>query len=640
MHRSTRRKLLFVSSALLLAGSASAASKVWVASGDATCGGNGTPGVSCFTGIAEGVRNASKGATVTILPGFYPDGVDLSTMGQAIGKGPGKITLQGQGAKPFINPCVGRAIWNGAAPFPGDVVLRNLEVMSFNRDAINLDDVAGNVVIDDVLARDSRYDGVDVDARKSIAVRDSVSQDNGDDGFQLFAGKNVSVRNSHSLGNDTGIDRDADGFEIRASGKVDVRDSEASGNEDDGFNIESRSGATIKKVTISGSDAFNNGNDGFEVGVDLGPVASVSIVDSNAGGNGSDGFQLDAIKKIALRNLESNGNSREGFELGEVTRARKVQARDIRGSGNERDGIQIWSSGSVKLDGCEAFANDRDGVEIHVEDKGNILVDDCEAGGNGGVSAGSDGFELDAQGKVALRDSEAISNGTMDGDDGFDLRSRSQQSVVVRDVLAEGNADDGVQVVTGGKVKLQRITATGNGNRIPQVGDSGLGNGVVVRGELEDPKKVNVVDVLAENNGEDGVQVQADGAVSLKDVCAAANDFSGVLVPAATSLKIQSSELTENSRAGICLRDLAKGGSISKSNVVLNNDGLVLAGVAPSGTLKAEKTFWGNASGPTHPDNGAGTGQTVIDGDNGGSGTVDFDPFVTQFVSGADACSP
>jgi hypothetical protein len=44
--------------------------------------------------------------------------------------------------------------------------------------------------------------------------------------------------------------------------------------------------------------------------------------------------------------------------------------------------------------------------------------------------------------------------------------------------------------------------------------------------------------------------------------------------------------------------------------------------------INAAHNFWGAASGPTHPNNPGGSGDPIVDGANGGSGTVIFDPFL------------
>ena len=46
--------------------------------------------------------------------------------------------------------------------------------------------------------------------------------------------------------------------------------------------------------------------------------------------------------------------------------------------------------------------------------------------------------------------------------------------------------------------------------------------------------------------------------------------------------------------------------------------------------------FWGDTSGPTHPGNAGGNGDPVIDAANGGTGNVEYLPFLTGMATQDD----
>ena len=48
--------------------------------------------------------------------------------------------------------------------------------------------------------------------------------------------------------------------------------------------------------------------------------------------------------------------------------------------------------------------------------------------------------------------------------------------------------------------------------------------------------------------------------------------------------------------------------------------------------VDARRNFWGDKRGPTHPENPAGWGDTVVDADSGGMGEVEFRPFLKHPV--------
>ena len=100
---------------------------------------------------------------------------------------------------------------------------------------------------------------------------------------------------------------------------------------------------------------------------------------------------------------------------------------------------------------------------------------------------------------------------------------------------------------------------------------------------------------------------------------------------------------------GMNLQGVA-GVAVSRSQIVNNPDGIFISGPI-AGTFQlqcnnitgnagfglrsninaavaAPDNWFGSASGPTHPSNPTGTGDSVVDGTNGGAGTVNFMPFL------------
>jgi hypothetical protein len=69
--------------------------------------------------------------------------------------------------------------------------------------------------------------------------------------------------------------------------------------------------------------------------------------------------------------------------------------------------------------------------------------------------------------------------------------------------------------------------------------------------------------------------------------------------------------------------------AVEDNAVTGNADGLVFGG---PGKLDATDNFWGDATGPTHPANPGGLGDTVSET---GGGTVLFNPFLTSWT---DTC--
>jgi len=91
---------------------------------------------------------------------------------------------------------------------------------------------------------------------------------------------------------------------------------------------------------------------------------------------------------------------------------------------------------------------------------------------------------------------------------------------------------------------------------------------------------------------------------------------------------------------GVFLNDLL-GTSTSRhvnGNIICSNPGGGLS-LADNTTEDAEGNWWDDSSGPTHPNNPGGSGDLVQDGANGGSGTVDYDPWIETITGSADPAS-
>ena len=137
--------------------------------------------------------------------------------------------------------------------------------------------------------------------------------------------------------------------------------------------------------------------------------------------------------------------------------------------------------------------------------------------------------------------------------------------------------------------------------------------------------------------------------MSITRVTARYNATDGVVVGFPIALTIQNSHIQGNGEDGIDLLDLASDGvhQVNGSIICGNQDsGLRLQSFEQprsSGDLAlqdgpvvdAEGNWWGDASGPTHPDNPDGAGDAVIDSANGGAGTVDFTPWIDTITASA-----
>ena len=102
---------------------------------------------------------------------------------------------------------------------------------------------------------------------------------------------------------------------------------------------------------------------------------------------------------------------------------------------------------------------------------------------------------------------------------------------------------------------------------------------------------------------------------------------------AGTALTVAASDVTivgftiQNANVGVSVGSGA-GVQLCFNNIISNTNYGLYAGAAVTDTVDAENNWWGDASGPTHPDNPAGTGTTVSD-------KVDYDPWLGAAVKGS-----
>ena len=103
---------------------------------------------------------------------------------------------------------------------------------------------------------------------------------------------------------------------------------------------------------------------------------------------------------------------------------------------------------------------------------------------------------------------------------------------------------------------------------------------------------------------------------------------------ASVTVTIGGNTITDNGTDGAFLLDSWE----ATGNIICGN-GESGVNLGSDSTANAEGNWWGAATGPTHPSNPSGGGDAVLDGDNGGAGTVDFDPWIDTITGSAEAAT-
>jgi hypothetical protein len=306
---------------------------------------------------------------------------------------------------------------------------------------------------------------------------------------------------------------------------------------------------------------------------------------------------------------------------------------------NALDGAFLRAASDISMAGVTAHRNGGDGVD-GVAAMGECLLFNASAGGNkanGIVLTCHDTVDVFS---LSLGDSPLLPLGEFP------------------DSQFNGNTLVGLAATsTDGSVVLSNsLLLTGSDGPPVQANDNkALGL------DLDGDEGVTLVGVRADRNAS-GIAVQS--ADSVVAIAVSANDnktgtgFSAVTTTAgidfpfpAVGLLVVSATASGNAALGFDLTDTMGNIAVLNSAAVKNqNDGVRLS-PKPGGTsfvegsvlcenttgglrqtvnasVAAEGNWWGSVTGPTHPGNPGGTGNAVIDGSNGGSGTVDFLPFI------------
>jgi parallel beta helix pectate lyase-like protein len=245
----------------------------------------------------------------------------------------------------------------------------------------------------------------------------------------------VRVSNSRFENNGFG-DADQDGLRLNEGGDgtldVVVQGSTFGGNGADGLELDERGGGdavfTFRQTSFLGNGTKVNDPIDFDDGVDVDEV-----------GPG------DLIGKLVQ--VTSNDNAEEGFDL------------------NEND------EGDLLLEANQVVANGNaeEGVDLEEDDDnvggGDLIVSLLNVTANGNTG-GDAGLKLRERGEGGIRGNIVNSVTLENEEDGIQIREEDEGlvSTSIVSAVSSNNGDSGVRLRGDGEVKLQSLTAEGNGD--------------------------------------------------------------------------------------------------------------------------------------------------------------------------------
>jgi hypothetical protein len=318
------------------------------------------------------------------------------------------------------------------------------------------------------------------------------------------------------------------------------------------------------------------------------------------------------------------------------------------------DGISVEADGGITVHDVTANSTGGDGVNASSND-GDILVANTSAQRSVASVGSPDGLDLfTANGDVTVTGVSANNHNGPDGSNGIEIET-ANGNVLVHNSLGNFNADQGIVIDAQGDVHVSAAGAVGNGEDGLDINTShsavvdffGSSDNGDSGSDITAFDDAEIRDSFAKNNAGAGIQVGITGDLYIERVTVEGNNTAeatasgghsgGIEVvahpdaeePLVDTVSITGSAVWGNSADGILLTGTHGTAPVTvTSNAICQNAG---AGFAAFLEIPANLTnnWWGETTGPTHPDNPGGGGDEIEYYQGGGM----FDPWIT-FIEG------
>jgi hypothetical protein len=311
------------------------------------------------------------------------------------------------------------------------------------------------------------------------------------------------------------------GMEAYAVGNAIFKNITANNNDGEGAYVYAWKLVGSANATFTGVNTFNyNGASGFYNGLYVEMDGAIKASNITANGNTGNGAHLYSRAGTTLLGVNTfNDNDGDGLyvDAGELAIG-TILLNNITASGNGSDGAVIHNAygpaANVTLNGVNTF-NDNGETGLWVLSNGAILVSNLTAENNGWGLPGGDGAYLNN-----------CDLGNWDTSDPTDecWTELAPKSVILRGpVNVSDNYGNGLTIDSMGLVSMGNVTArwnfSGNGAWINNMYTDFKQNGVTLTG----------VNNFSEN-GSAGLEVYTYGMITLNNISANGNDWSGAIL--------------------------------------------------------------------------------------------------------------
>jgi hypothetical protein len=340
-----------------------------------------------------------------------------------------------------------------------------------------------------------------------------------------------------------------------------------------------------------------------------------------------DGANIETTNgPLIVRDSTANDAAGRGFVLQITQGSEDITVEHSLASGAQGTnaaGVDIQGLGLVTVNDVEADNNHERG--IFVESAGTAAINDVGANGNGAGSPFGDGVAVKtANGNANITNVGSANN----GDDGLDIEAGGE--IIIDGPSSFANNHDSGADLTAAGFTIKNSDASGNGGIGWEIHGAASPTAAGEARPAGSPGLVIASNIQAAGNGADGINVTTPATVSIDQATLSVNAGNGVVIENASIATVTNSLIVGNVADGVSLQNVAAGAHTAVENVICSNTNAGLDLNADGSSLDAEGNWWGDVSGPTHPSNPSGTGDKVVDGENGDKGTADFTQWITQ----------
>ena len=477
------------------------------------------------------------------------------------------------GSRPYLVSLIGlTGLPDAANIFPtisGTLTLQNLtngfSLMGFNvSSGVLIKDSSGKFVVDSVSGT-LKFENVDAYSSTSNGIH--IKKHKGNINFEDVNANNNT--NSGLL------------IEDQVSGTVTINNSIFNHNHEQGIFFLNHKGTII----ITNVNAQFNSEKGLLIET---PYAfNISVIHGQYSYNDSTGIKLNGPGSIKIEDVTIEQNARGMDILGGYT---YLSIKNTRFYDNWRSGLLVQGTGKpVILDGITAIHNNTgwqtDEHGIYLINVGSVTAKNLIAMDNNGT-----GVKIYAPNSlVTIIGAVAIDNNEC----GFDIQSRG---VVLKNIIANDNDnDEGITIfLNGGSALLENVVANDNENEGIEIESSpDVITPINLKYVVASGNRDGGIDILStgtvtilnatthDNENYDGVHIETRGVVSIKNLVTDRNDWNGLYVRTLAAITLYNIHASDNEHSGAdldnCLYDdgtllcLGTGGiSLKNTSGVLN----------------------------------------------------------------------